>query len=111
MNKVVMFVWGLVIVGMCTVILMIGYKEQDRDFLKISKELKASAKAYVHDNRIDIKIGDSTIIYVDDLIKGQYVEENEKIKEYCIEGIVYSNRIFIDEYKVNINCNNKEIEE
>lgn len=111
MNKVVMFIWGLVIVGLCTVILMIGYKEQDRDYLKLTKEIKTAAKEYVKDNRANVKTGDSIIIYINDLISGQYVEENDKIKKYCIEGVVYSNHIFIDDYEVKINCDNKPVEE
>lgn len=111
MNKVVMFIWGLVIVGLCTVIFMIGYKEQDRDYISLSKELKTAGKSYVKDNRISTKIGDSVIIYVDDLIKGQYINENDKINDYCIEGVVYLNRIFIDEYDIKINCDNKKVEE
>ena len=111
MNKVVMFIWGLVIVGMCTVILMIGYKEQDRDYNKLSKELKIAGKEYIKDNRVSVKIGDSTVIYIDDLIKGQYIGENEKIEEYCIEGVIYSNKVLIDGYDLKINCENKKAEE
>ena len=111
MNKIVMFIWGLVIVGMCTVIFMIGYKDQDRDFNKLSKELKIAGQEYVKDNRLSVKMGDSVIIYIDDLIKGQYIIENEKIEEYCIEGVVYSNKVLKDQYDIKINCNKKEIEE
>ena len=111
MNKVVMFIWGLVIFGMCLIILMIGYKEQDRDYLKLSKEIKSAGKAYVHDNGINIKTGDSFVINIDDLINGQYVEEKEGLEKYCIEGVVYSNHVFLDDYELKINCENKETEE
>lgn len=111
MNKVVMFIWGLVIVGLCTVIFMIGYKEQDREFINFTKELKLAASTYVKDNRITAKTGDSVIIYIDDLIKGQYIDEDDKIKEYCIEGVIYSKQLFSNKYDIKINCNNEKIEE
>jgi len=111
MNKVVMFIWGLIIFGMCSVILMIGYKEQDRDYIKLTKELKQAGQLYIKDNRISASIGDSVVINIDDLIKGQYIEEDKKIEDYCIEGVIFSNRILFDNYDIKINCKNKKIEE
>ncbi len=106
-----MFVWGMVIVLMCTLIFMIGYKQQDRDYINLSKELKQAGKTYVHDNRISPKLGSSVIIYIDDLINGQYIKEDEKLKEYCVEGVVYSNELFIDSYSIRKNCNGKKTTE
>ncbi len=108
MNKVVMVVWGLVIVSMCTLIFAIGYKEQDRVYINLTKEIKQAGKLYVKDNRIKTKIGESKIIYIDDLIKGQYIEKNEKIDEYCIDGVIYSNEILKDSYTIRIDCKSKE---
>ena len=111
MNKVVMVIWGLVMVGLCTLVFMIGYKEQDREYIKLTKELKSATQAYVKDNRITGKIGDSIIIYIDDLKAGQYVGDNDKIDEYCIEGVIYTNSLLIDKYDMKINCDNKKTEE
>lgn len=108
MNKVVMVVWGLVITSMCTLIFAIGYKEQDRVYINLTKEIKQAGKLYVKDNRISMKIGDSKIISIDDLVKGQYIEKNEKIDEYCIEGVIYTNEILKDTYTIRINCESKE---
>ena len=110
MNKIVMVIWGLVIVGLCTLIFMIGYNKQDRDYINYVSELKKAGKSYVNDNRISIKVGDSIIIYIDDLIKNQYIKEDKKIEEYCIEGIVYSNELLIDNYSIKKNCEDKKTE-
>ena len=109
MNKIVMVVWGLVIVSMCALIFLIGYKQQDREYIKLSDELKTAGKSFIKDNNIKIKTGDSYIIYINELINGQYIEKNDKIEEYCIEGVVYSNEVFHDTYSIRINCKDKEI--
>lgn len=111
MNKIVMVVWGLAVFGILTLIFMIGYKEQDRDYINLSKELETASKIYIKDNRLSASLGSSVIVYIDDLINGQYIEENDKIKEYCIEGIVYTNHLIKDSYTLRLNCEDKETEE
>ena len=112
MNRIVMVIWGLVIVSMCTLIYMIGYKQQDLDYLSIAKELKKAGETYANDNRLSLttKIGNSSIIYIDDLLKGQYIKEDEKIQDYCIEGVVYSNNLIKDSYTIKQNCEGKKSE-
>ena len=111
MNKVVMVVWGLVIFALCTLIFMIGYKKQDRVLINLTNELTSSSKQYVKDNRITTNIGESKIIYIDDLIKGNYIQDNDKIEEYCIEGVIYSRTLLTTTYTLKINCENKKTEE
>lgn len=111
MNKIVMVVWGICIVGLFTLILLIGYKEQDKDYINFQNELKKASEKYIYDNRLKTKLGSSIIVYIDDLIKGQYIEENDKIDEYCIEGIVYTNNLLKDTYTFKTNCEDKKIEE
>ena len=106
MNKLVMVVWGLIIVALCMIILMIGYKkkETDKEFLNLQSNLKQATKLYLKDNNIDLKISESTKIYIDDLINGEYIEDSEELKTYCVDSVVYSNGILKDIFKVNTNC-------
>jgi hypothetical protein len=89
---------------------MIGYKSQDRDYIAYSKELRVACKSYIKDNRLDVKIGETIIIYKDDLLNGQYIKEDENLEKYCIEGIAYSNNLIIDEFEIRKNCEDKNTE-
>jgi hypothetical protein len=108
MNKIVMVVWGLVIFSLCGLILLIGFKNQDREYIKYIDVVKTAGKSYIKDNRITTKLGDSYIINIDELVNGQYIEDDEKIKAYCIEGVVYTNTFLMDSYTVRTNCEDKE---
>ena len=108
MNKFVMVIWGLAVASIFVLIFMIGYKEQDRDYINLSNELKVASKTYIKDNRLSASLGGSIIVYIDDLINGNYIEENDKIEEYCIEGIVYTNNLLKDSYTLRVNCEDKE---
>ena len=111
MNRITMAVWGLTIFAMCFLILAIGFK-QDKDYAHLTSSLKDVTEKYIKDNNISIKLNNSSIVLVSDLINEEYIEEDEKIDEYCIKSVVVTKRIFGYKYEMNIDCkkeeNNKE---
>jgi len=111
MNKIVMVVWGLVVASMLFLVLMIGYKKQDKTYINLTKELKSASERYIKDNGLGAKVGDSVIVFVKDLIDGNYIKENEVIDDYCIDGIIYSHDIIKDQYTIRTNCEDKKNEE
>ena len=108
MNKIVMVVWGLVISSMLFLILMIGYKKQDRTYIKLTEDLKNASEKYIKDNNLGSKVGDSVIVFIRDLIEGNYIKENEVIDEYCIDGIIYTNDLIKDQYTIRTYCEDKD---
>ena len=106
MNKLVMFVWGLTIFALCTIILMIGYKQQekDKDYLNLQSNLKQAARLYIKDHNINLGISESTKIYIEDLINEEYITKGDDIDKYCVESIVYSNGLLKDSFELNTNC-------
>ena len=106
MNKIIMFFWALIIILMLVTILLIGYNKQDKIYLELESNLKQAAKCYVKNNNLKPKISESEIIFVDKLIEGEYIKE-DNIKEYCIDSVVYSRGLIIDEYKINIKCEDR----
>lgn len=108
MNRLVMVIWGLTITLMCTLIFVIGYKQQDKEYIQIVKNLKKASEIYVKSNGIKAKVSESVIIDLNDLIDGQYVEYNSKYDDYCINGVIYSKGIFNDSYKIREQCEDKE---
>ena len=108
MNKIVMVVWGLVISSMLFLILMIGYKKQDRTYIKLTEDLKNASEKYIKDNNLGSKVGDSVIVFIRDLIEENYIKENEVIDEYCIDGIIYTNDLIKDQYTIRTYCEDKD---
>lgn len=105
MNKLVMFIWGAVIVLLCTLLFLIGYKEKDLDYIRYENLLKTATKAYVNNKGLN---KDSQIVFVEELVEANYITETEENKKYCIESIVYSEGLIKDNYVINKNCKDKE---
>lgn len=105
MNKIVMFIWGSVIVLLCTLLFLIGYKERDVDYINYQNALKEATKAYIKKNNLSNK---NQIVFVEELVKDNYIVETEDNKKYCVESIVYSEGLIKDEFIINKNCEDKE---
>ena len=105
MNKIVMFIWGSVIVLLCTLLFLIGYKERDVDYINYQNALKEATKAYIKKNNLSNK---NQIVFVEELVKENYIIETEDNKKYCVESIVYSEGLIKDEFIINKNCEDKE---
>ena len=108
MNKLTMFIWGLTILMLCTLILIIGYRKQDKVFLDLSASLELGASRYVEKNNIKLKFNESSKIYIEDLIKDNYIEEDENIEKYCIDSVLVYKGLFGYKYALNENCEDKE---
>ncbi len=108
MNKVTMFIWGLVIFSLWGVILFIAYQKQDKVFIDLSSNLKYAGKLYVKENKINLKFNESSKIFIEDLIEDEFIKDSEELKEYCIDSVIVHKGIFGYEYKVNVDCSNKE---
>ena len=110
MNKVIMVIWGFVISLLLGLILIIGYKQRDNIYLDLSSSLQKSTQKYVLKNNSNIKFNDKIIVFVSDLIDGNYIKEEDKenIEKYCIKSIVYRKGLFEEKYIFNKDCENKE---
>ena len=107
MNRLVMVVWGLIICALCTIILMIGYKQKDnnKELLNLQSNLKEATKLYIKDHNIKLGVSESTKIYIEDLVNEKYIsEDDEEIDKYCVDSVVYSNGIIKDSFKINSEC-------
>lgn len=103
-----MVVWGLTIFAMCGLILAIGYKTQDKEYLSLTSDLKEVATKYVKDKKISIKFNESSVVFVKDLINEEYIDDNKKIDEYCIKSVVLRKTLFSYKYTINIDCEKEE---
>ena len=108
MNRIVMVIWGLIVFMMFGIILMIGYKKQDKVFLELSANLETATKRYVKNKNIELKFNESSKIYVKDLIEEEYIEYDEDIEKYCIDSVIVTKGLLHDKYEVNENCEDKE---
>ena len=111
MNKISMFIQGIAVFALCSIVLFLGLKQKNTEFNVYTSSIKDAAKEYVHDNGINPKISKSHIIKIEELIDGRYIEDDEKLKEYCIVEVVYTKGLIKDTYSVNQNCEEIKKEE
>ena len=103
MNKKIMALWCLLVILFLTLILLIGLKEKDFNYIRFEFDLKRATKKYIDKNNITPKIASSIIVDVDDLVESNYIKK-DKVKKYCIKSVFFSNRILFDKYKIEKEC-------
>ena len=104
MNKFTMFIWGTIIFFLWAVILFIGYKKQDRTYIKLTNNIQNASIQYIKNNSIDLKLNESVKIYIVDLYKDELLKKDKNIEKYCIDSIVVSKDIFKYNYIINKEC-------
>ncbi len=102
MNKNTMMLQGFIIVFLLGVILVIGYSKQDREYISYTRELRTACIKYMKDNNTKLKFNETTIIFIDDLLKDEYITTtNDK---YCIYSVSYTKGLILGKYKANKDC-------
>lgn len=103
-----MVIWGIIIFIMWGVILAIGYSKRDKVYLSLTADLKDVAVRYINKKNIDLKLNESYKIYISDLEESNYINDDTKIKEYCIDSIVVKRNLIKYSYQFNEDCKNEE---
>lgn len=88
---------------------MYAYNQKDKNYIALQNSIKDATIKYLDNKNIVTDINESTIVFMTDL-ESLFDIDKDKIDNYCIESVVYSNKLIKDEFTFNINCNeeNKE---
>ena len=108
MNKITLVIWVVIIFIMWGVILSIGFHKQDKVYLQLTADLKDVTNRYINKNNIKIKFNETYKIYISDLEEANYINDDTKIKEYCIDSIVVKKNLINYSYDFNTDCKDKE---
>ena len=108
MNRGTMVIWGIIIFIMWGIILLIAYNKRDKVYLSLTADLKDVAIRYINKKNIDLKFNESYKIYISDLEDSNYINDDTKIKEYCIDRIVVKKNIIKYSYEFNMKCKDEE---
>ena len=108
MNRGTMVIWGIIIFIMWGIILLIAYNKRDKVYLSLTADLKDVAIRYINKKNIDLKFNESYKIYISDLEDSNYINDDTKIKEYCIDSIVVKKNIIKYSYEFNMKCKDEE---
>ncbi len=100
-----MIVWTSLIVLICGMLLILGYNLEDN---KIQRELRSATNNYMKDNNMSLSIGNAAIVYIDELIKSNYLKEDDKYKDKCIKSVVVSKGLVLNDYQINTLCDDSE---
>lgn len=104
MNKNIMILWGSLIILICGMLLILGFNLEDN---RIKRELISATNKYMKDNEIKLAPANATIVYINELIDLNYLEDSNKYEEKCINSVVVSRKILMNDYILSKDCNEK----
>ena len=93
---------AFIVVCLLGIILVIGYSKQDKTYIEYTRNLRSASKQYMKDKNIDLKMNETTVIFVSDLLEENYIDEIKK--EYCIVSVIYRKGLIFGKYKANKDC-------
>lgn len=103
MNKKIMVLWCIIIVGLLGIVLLLGLKQKDLTYIKLEFNIKIEAHKYIKNNDINIKLGDKYNIEIDKIINDKSIK-TELVNKYCIKSIDVINNLVFDDYKLLKKC-------
>lgn len=103
MNKKIMVLWCIVVVGLLGVILLLGLKQKDLTYIKLEYNIKLAAHKYVKEHDINIKFNEPYNISIDRIINEKNIK-SDLIDKYCIKSIKVSNGLIFDGYLLIKEC-------
>ena len=103
-NKVLLIIWFVLLLGIFTLLSILGFKHKDNveSYHKYEDKLIEATKEYVNVNNMYPKKGSKVEIKIDDLIKSGFIDK-KNIEKECSGTIIVSYDKFID-YVPNIKC-------
>ena len=93
---------AFIIVCLLGIILVIGYSKQDKTYITYTRGLRSACNQYMKDKNINPKMGETTVIFVSDLLEEEYIDEIKD--EYCIVSVIYRKGLIFGKYKANKDC-------
>ena len=104
MNKATMIIWGMLIFLLWSIFLLIAYNEQDKEYMKLESDLKYVTARYLDKKNIKLDINETYKVFITDLEEEHLINDDTKIKEYCVDNIVVTRNIFRNSYLINKEC-------
>ena len=112
MNKqmTAMAILSFILVGALTFI-GLNLKNQNKAYTSFESDIKESALAYLKTKEIDLGVGDSMRVSIDELIENNYLESNKVEEDTCDGYIVVTRNNYDYTYKPYIKCSNYTTED
>lgn len=104
MSSKIMFLWGFVVLLICSFLLIMGNIGKDYNLFLLEKEIKHSSRDYLKDKNRYPSVNNTEVVFIDELVDNEYIKENEDYNKYCIKSIEVNNKIFIDKVEVIKEC-------
>ncbi|MBR4178512.1 MAG: hypothetical protein IKR57_04105 [Bacilli bacterium] len=109
MNNKIMFLWAFIVVGLLSVLLILGYSKRDKVYIELENKIEKATLSYLTDNNLIPKTEETELVFISELLEKEYLkDEVENIDKYCIESISFTKGLVKDRYVMNKNCKDKE---
>lgn len=107
MNKRVIVLWSIIVVGLFLTILVIGItNKEELKYIKLKNEVKEVTKEYIKDNNIDKY---PVTISSEILEEKDYIDELILDNKVCACDIVVNKKLIFYTYNIKFTCINKEM--
>ena len=73
--------------------------------MKLEKDLRYVTARYLDKKDIDLKINESYKVFITDLETEHLINDDTKIKEYCVDSIVVTRNLLSNSYLIIQECN------
>lgn len=97
--------WAFIVCGILATILILGYGMKSENEDVFEKELEEAAYRYASDNSLLPNFNDSAVIYTEDLVKGNYIND-ERITKECIKSVSIYKGFSENQFKIIKSCDN-----
>jgi|SRR5574344_1713484 DNA-directed RNA polymerase subunit N (RpoN/RPB10) len=104
MSKKIMYLWGFIVLLICSALIILGNVGDDYTLYKLERNIKLSATKYLKDNNMLPNYNESEVVFVQDLLRDKYIEEDLNIEKYCIKEVLVTNRLIVDKYEILKDC-------
>lgn len=103
-NKVLLIIWFILLIGIFTLLSIIGFKHKDNveSYHKYEDKLIEATRRYANVNNMYPKKGSKIEIKINDLIRNGFIDKKD-IEKTCKGSVIIKYDKFID-YIPNINC-------
>lgn len=99
MNSKIMFLWGMIIVFICSLLIILGNIGPDYNLYKMEKKVKYAAKEYFEDN------DEEKFVLIQYLIDDNYLRYNDDIDKYCLNEVIKEKKYYVlNSYKIIRRC-------
>lgn len=105
MKNSVMFIWGILIVTLCSLVFAIGlYEQKNEERLTVERAYKEAARKFLKEHDSFPDSNESITVMYEDLKKEDFIDEVKYKDKECVGNVTVSKKFIFYKYETSIKC-------